>query len=431
MKVLFITDKYYPRPLANAVCAQSLAKSFWDAGIETHMLAFQDSGIPFPKGNDGIPSFSVMPDFRQRLFYYANNFPNTASAKIAGVAGSLLSKSKKALLYHWYPLYSLSFPYRIYKKIESLNKKNHYDIVISVNNPFDGTIAGLWFKRRHSNIKWVVYNLDTIGREQYLTPQKLLKAGLYWQTKFLEFSDLFLYMKSRSEIYQNPAFDPWREKIAATDLPLVVPPKSHVTGEKYADFDPNAENWVYAGNVTQFLYDPFRAVQIFLDLPAEGQSRVFHIFGRGAEMTRLKEIERQTDGKVRCHGYVDHDTLETVLQSADVLVNLKNCNSVSGKLFEYISYRKPIIHFSGCADDPDIPAIQSYPLGLLVRTYEGSKEERSERIVHFLEEKKGLTVPMEEILSVYQMNQPGYTRDLILKRLIVSPATLEAHNEAS
>lgn len=44
MKIPFVTYRYSPKPVANAVCVQEIAKTFLAEGHTVNVLAYQDYG---------------------------------------------------------------------------------------------------------------------------------------------------------------------------------------------------------------------------------------------------------------------------------------------------------------------------------------------------------------------------------------------------
>lgn len=114
-KILVLTDKYFPRPYANAMCAQELIRVWTRRGDSVDVLAYDDfDGTPDRWEDNAV--YYVKPDERLRLFYYADTYRNTPKGKTAHILANILSKVKGTILLPWQPFYSFSFPRRIYKK---------------------------------------------------------------------------------------------------------------------------------------------------------------------------------------------------------------------------------------------------------------------------------------------------------------------------
>ena len=77
MKLLVLTDKYFPRPYANAMCAQELIRVWTQQGDSVDVLAYGDfDGMP--DRWEGNAVYYVKTDERLRLFLlcgYLSQYP--------------------------------------------------------------------------------------------------------------------------------------------------------------------------------------------------------------------------------------------------------------------------------------------------------------------------------------------------------------------
>lgn len=82
MNILILADKYFPIPLANAICAQKIADVLISHGHNVDILAYKDSLINGENVYNKCNITYISPDFRTQLFYYAKNFPNIFFQKL-------------------------------------------------------------------------------------------------------------------------------------------------------------------------------------------------------------------------------------------------------------------------------------------------------------------------------------------------------------
>lgn len=409
MRILIVTDKYFPKALANAICAQNIAEVYASQGHDVQIIAYEDAGIKIPETYHGISVHAVKTDLRLRLFYYASNFPKEKYAPLARSVASFLSKTRKLLLLPWNPLYSLSFPYRILRKMEMLHQQSPFDLVISVYASFENALSGMWFKNRHPECQWCLYTLDTfVNQRQAWLPEKYRRAA-FWLPKFLDSADLFVYMKSREKEYPEEIYRKWKHKMYPSDIPLM---HDTVSKPSVPHSDSEEETWIYAGSLGLPHYDTADAIRVFLALPDIGKKRVLHIYSRGPEFEMLKKQEAETNGKIRCHDYVDHETLQQLYCQADILFSLKTSDQISAKIFEYMTFGKPVVHFSGCAADPNAGYIKQYDLGIVAETYAYSAEDLAVQIFRQLSALKQAGSDTVD-LSAFEMNTAKYTCDMI------------------
>ena len=366
MKILFVTDKYYPKPLANAVCVQSVIDCLTEQGVKVDVLAFKDSGVDLPKSYHDARVEGIVPSIEFRLSYYGRSGHHRTLRKAASVAGSVLSKFKKVIYLPWFPMNSLIFPYRLKNRISRLYEENCYDAVVTAMAPFDGAMAGFLFSKEHPETNWIVYALDTIENMSFPFLPRNLVEGRFWFSRFVKRSDLCIVMRSRMDWYKSRGYCTMAKNLQVSDIPLLIKKRDVVTAESY-DFGDGDEHWVYAGslNPPHYRYDDL--IRYFKSLP-QNKKRVLHFYSGGNGFEALKAIADVSGGAIRCRDYVPHGELERILMTADVLVSMKYSDQISAKIFEYMSYGKPVLHVSGTDNDPDIRYISRYGRGLVLHS---------------------------------------------------------------
>lgn len=405
MKILILTDKYYPRPLANAVCAQSIANQLNKMGHIVNILAFKDTGIRNVNPNPKIPVYYIKPDYRLRLRYYVANFSNGRFVKVAAAIYIAMNRIKKIIYMPFFPLYSIYFPYRINRLIEKINFKRNYDIIISTFGPLENSIACFNFKKKHKKILWIVYSVDGFINHRHKFLTKKGNTHNYWLPKFLDKCDLFIYMRSRKKEYADSYFDKWRYKIKCSDIPLMINDPIEMPPACLNE----VEQWVYAGSLGPPHYITDDLIEIFMGLK-DGKKRELHFYSYGDSCEKLKTIKASAQSKVICHPYIAHDKLMIIYKNADVLVSMKYSDQISAKIFEYMTYGKKIVHISGCNSDPDVHYLLKYAKGIVLEPYKYSKD----KCIKILLGKLYNFAEKETDLSYFKMNRPEYTADVIL-----------------
>lgn len=408
MKILFITDKYWPRPLANAICMQNIADSFTDAGHSVDILAYEEEGVETPEEHNGSRVFTVKPSRQLRLLNNARNFPDASDAKASMNKGLRLSRIKHALLLPWFPLSSLSAPRRMENKIEELYEDNQYDMVVSVFSPFDAAVSGFRFKRKHPECFWCLYTLDTfVNLRQSKIPERWRDAH-YWIPRFLSTADMFVCMKSRAAWYEERGYAELGNGVTPSDIPLLTERSSLTHSEAALE----SANWVYAGSLYKTHYDTADLLAILEKMNWDNGLTV-HFYSSGKEAESLKEHPLYRAGKIVVHGYVDHDELMRIYDSAAVLLSIKTSDQISAKIFEYMAYGKPILHISSCENDPNIHYVEKYGKGLAIRAYEDTSDECARIIEEWAYEIANHSQECVD-MSEFVMNAPSYTRDLLI-----------------
>lgn len=413
-KILVLTDKYFPRPYANAMCAQELIRVWTRRGDSVDVLAYDDfDGTPDRWEDNAV--YYVKPDERLRLFYYADTYRNTPKGKTAHILANILSKVKGTILLPWQPFYSFSFPRRIYKKMCELQEKNCYDGVIAILNPFDSNIAACKFKAKYPDVPYVVFCVDTLRKtfvDQHIS--KTFADAFIWEKKILQNCDAYFYMHSRKGDYELSRYDPYRSKLRESDMPRFK--VMDIDKIPRYDFGEDGEHWVYAGSIGGPHYNPNQLLEIFKKIE-NSPKRVLHLYTRGAEADRIAVMANKEKLNVRVHGYVDAATLESIMATADVIVSLKTSGQISAKIFECMSYGKPIVHFSGQKNDPDVYYLEKYILGNIVKMYEENQESELNKLVQFLENSAGKQVDPTELKKTFETSTPEYSAERIVEEI--------------
>lgn len=418
MKILVLTDKYFSCPYANALCAQEIIDVWTSQGIKVDILAHQDyDGMPTSwKGNR---IYYVPPNLSQRLFYYATSNPGSRKGKMAEMVAHVISKLQFLIFFPWQPFKSLSFVARIYKAIRRLNAKESYDAIVAILNPLHSAIAGAMIKKRNPNIAFIVYSVDTLKKIELvrilskLHITKNIADGYIWEKYLLNACDAYYYMKSRRSDFSMSRYDQFREKLIETDLPRL---KIRTSCKRSYEFREEGKHWVYAGSIGKVHYDPSALLSIFERI-SSGQKRFLHLYIRGSMSKVIEEMAKRNNWNVRVHDYVDAATLESIMTSADVLVLLKTSDQISAKIFECMSYGKPIIHFSGCAEDPNVQYLRQYPVCQIVKTYASDMETQIKELWNFANKYEGTEVDTKDILKIFKMNTPEFSAHMILNSI--------------
>lgn len=415
-KLLVLTDKYFPRPYANAMCAQELI-DVWANDCDVDVVAYEDfDGTPSQWSGNNI--YYVKTDERLRLFYYADKNRNSRKGKIAHIAANILSKGKGIILLPWQPFYSFSFPRRIYKKMCELQEKNKYDGVVAILNPLDSNIAACKFKSKYPSIPYIVFCVDTLRKtfvEQHIG--KKFADAFMWEKRILQNCDAYFYMSSRKEDYALERYNPYRAKLKETDLPRFK--IKNVADIPRYDFGEAAEHWVYAGSIGGAHYNPSEMLEVFKQI-SDNPKRILHLYTRGGEAEQIARWARNENLNIYVHGYVDADMLKSIMATADVIVSLKTSDQISAKIFECMSYGKTVVHFSGHVNDPNVNYFYKYQLGHVVKLYSNNKKKELEDLKCFLQKAEGHIADMDDLKNTFKMSTPEYSAKRILDEIDIA-----------
>lgn len=400
MKLLMIVDKFYPKPYANTICADKIADYLKSQGIDIDFLAFKDSGIIGENTHNDSNVYYVNPDLRLKLFYYADNFNNKKISKIAKFLAKILSFSRKIFTFNFEPFYSFSFPKRISKSIIKLDKKNSYDGIITLLQPFDGTYAVF---KKYKKIKkpWIIYAVDNLNNFNLKKYFKTRDTNKYWSLKFLKKCSGFIFTKSRENLYSDPCFDKFKKKMYASDIPLL---NENLATPSYKYFKRNMINICYFGSLNSIHYNPIAVLEAFEKMKIKNDCAL-HFFSRGNGTDCVSKYSREHKLNVFIHDYLPYSEMLSVEKAADVLLSMKFSTNISAKIFEYISTGKPIIHFSGIKNDPDVPYLVKYGNAKIFNLFDDVSTD--------FDFESFIKINYSKISNDFCMNKPKFSGDLI------------------
>ncbi len=414
--IIILTDKFEPSPLANGLCVRNLAESLAQNGQIIHLIAFND---PFVKKNyhyNNINVHYLETDLRLKLFYLSLA-RKTSFSKLLFFFANFYSKLIRLIFIFFYPISNFTFSNRIFRKMEDIHKYNKIDLIISTFSPFENLISSNIFKNKYKSIPWFIYFLDDFN----FSLQKNILTHLFknrlsnLENMFFNNSDKQLILSTNLHKINSSIKDKFHNKFLVTDIPLFVNNSfnnSSFSLDKY--FIKGSYNWVYAGSLNKRDYNPDFLISIFKSLINfdKNKQRYLHIFARGELFDYVKKLSKISNGRIVCHGYLNHDELIKILLQSDLLISIKNSDAISAKIFEYISLNKKILHFSGHKFDPNVKFLEKYTNSLICNSKLGISDYTLQKIVDF-EDK--LFLPFD--LNNFITNSPNFTSNLILNSL--------------
>lgn len=418
MKILIATGSFYPCRDANAICVKGIASEFVEQGNEVTVLCYRQDSIDMPSEIDGIRLKSILPDAAIRMLSFSRGSQSLVAC-VARTIGSVARKMKRFIFLPWSPMTSPLFSYRYYKVLANTYYQGKYDLVVSVFLPFEPSVAAYWLKKKDRNCSWCLYALDSFENERIPSAIREHCTGHRWIKRFLDCSDGFLIMKSRLSWFSEHGYKDRLEDIIVSDIPLLgknSPSRNLNKGHAQMSRD---SIWVYAGTFSPPYYRHEDLFAIFLSLYRSGEAGVLDIYTDQLSQQTLSRAIKSAGEAVVCHDVVPHEKLIDILQDADILVSVKYKAEISAKVFEYFETGHPVLHVSGCSEDPCAEYVEAYPFGCVVYPYREDLAHMIEKVQLWLEDGCGRNAyrhgaAKREIADIFKMNDPVYTCRLML-----------------
>lgn len=418
-KILIILGSYFPNPSANGICVKQVAEEFKARGVDVSVLATQTKGLSEHEIIDDVNIYRIKSRWIHRLFELSEGYKQNNIKWIFQKLLLFLNKIKNILFFPTWPLISPIYTYRYYKKANELHKQYKYDGILSVYTPIDSLIAGALIKKKHTDMKFMLYFLDTLSGgipPKGFNREWLENRGYKWEKKLFNIADSIFVMKSHEQNYSKAIYNKFKSKIQVVDIPLMRRIKIS-TGINEINFNKRKVNIVYTGSLLKHIRNPSYMFKIFSRITNDF---LFHIFGGGDCSDLIDDYIIDNKGiKIIKHGFVRYETANNAIMHSDILINIGNINGnlIPSKIFEYMATGKPIISFYKYEKEPSILYLKKYPLSLLIKEDIELIDENTKRIVDFINENNNMSVEYNKVENIFKNNTAERTVDEMLKEI--------------
>lgn len=361
MKILCLVDKYYPECSANTICADVIMNYFKAQGDSVDFLSVMDAGnsdVYSIQNDSNVIKFPTYTNIYTKKFgkvFKANKwegFPWVFRKSVGGLYRAT----------HFYRSNTENNPLDVvnYKSIEKSVRKirNSYDILISVSAPFALHIIAVNLFKSGIAEKWFPIFLDPFVYNKTFKTSRIERRKKVAE-KYLNYAEKIFATDGIVAENLRHGYNPdYHKKIMNITLPNLVEHK--VETNKVVNKNSNKLVMVYAGLFYENIRNPKKMFEIIEKLPNGFE---LDIYGNGCE-TIVNDYLVKNGEKFKCYGRVDFSVCLQKLFNSNILVNLSNTitNQMPSKVFEYISYGKPIVNFYFNDDDVSLKYFKNYPL---------------------------------------------------------------------
>jgi glycosyltransferase involved in cell wall biosynthesis len=363
-KVLIILANYSPNPSSVANCMKPLIEKL---SQEHHVDVITDrkrKDVPIFEKRNNVDVYRV-DDRRIMNTISVNEMIRTDSSLITRIFLKFFAFISKTAYFFRYTLFSfekISGGWeidRVSTKVNDLDKVFDYDVVISASLPYQSHLIAEKLKiLKGENIKWIVFQFDpfTYNGEIKANKNKRRKMSIV-ENRIFDQCDCIILTPELSEFYYKNEFLTPSSKVHSLSFSnleeAVVLPSSTCANFMIDD----KINCLFAGR----LYDDIRNPHMLLKLFSSLDSRIQLTLMTNMPSSQIKKYSPK-DYQPQVVSFQDRDTALFNILNANILVNIGNTVEfqVPGKLFEYMSTGKPIIHFSKIKNDPALKYLKRY-----------------------------------------------------------------------
>ncbi|MBQ8829966.1 MAG: glycosyltransferase [Oscillospiraceae bacterium] len=409
MKYLFIVTE---SASANGICTKAimdvLAKN-----NEVFCITNREWGSETSYVKDGIAYYTVKPRLVYRIssMIAKRNMPQLLK-KALQLIKRVMDRAKLLVSLPTWPLISPAYSKRIEKEARRLCGEFGIACIVPVYTQIDTLIAADRIKKDHDEIMYIPYFLDSLsggyGLRVFSEMQTRVRA-LRWERRLLQSADWIIAMESSRKHHEKYSFsESYYGKMKFLDLPLL---RTELPDAAEPLFDEKCCNLVYVGTLPHGIRSPKYILNVFKML--EGQQYQLWFIGTNDNVTLNEAVSEDT--RIHIVGRCSHEIAMQYELQADVLINIGNTNPnmTPSKIFEYMSFAKPIVSTKASDEEPSVRYLGKYPQTLILDEERTDFASAAEELKSFIERSSTQGIDCGRIHEVFFRNTPQAFADFL------------------
>jgi len=402
-KILIIMGNYSPNPSSVAICAQPLIDKMVSRGFDVDVVT--DRKLIETAENKTINDINIY-----RVDDYFNININVLNRLNKVKTTKTLKKLSQFLIFALKGFYHIRFrnvfnkekqtagwlEKTVLSKCLELHNKNNYDAVLSISHPFKAHyVANSFIQNIPKPIRWFMFEFDPFSYNEHINKSARKRKKLF-EDEFNMFQkcDKVFLTPELYDFYKKTPFNKFLDKFISVPF-ANMQPIEYGKIEKGIKFNPQKVNCIFAGRLYNDIRNPNYALKLFSKLEDKIHFSMLTDYNR-------EEIFRNfaaSHDKISLYPLQSPEIAIDALMNSDILVNIGNTVEfqIPGKIFEYMSTGKPIVHFSKLPEDPALKYLQKYPRVLIIKEWEGNDEQMVNHLEVFCNKYKGATLSYEEV----------------------------------
>lgn len=302
----------------------------------------------------------------------------------------------------------------ILNKLKILHNKNPFFGIVSLTFPIETVVAMSLFKKTHTELITIPILFDNFIESKTLNYFAFIKKikfnnNIKLFNSILNNANLILSMHSLKKMFQTYTDDPIIESTEFVEHPLIVKPLENKTTK-------NRERIrvVFAGGLSRNHVEPYYVLKLIDKINI---NVVFEFYTFGNLFEKFKSVTKLKKN-ILVHEKVDRVTLSEVYQNADYLLSIGELKGeqMSSKIFDYISYTKPIIHVSYTENDINKKILNKYPNSLILNVTD-SFESNMTKLEEFISNIDRTNLSFKEVFKLFNDATPNYIAKKIKERI--------------
>lgn len=386
-RIAVLSTIYLNKPSTNGICAINLVNELKGMGHEIEVVCYEDATCS---------SCDIHIHTIKKKQEKINSFTRKLYILFCILIGTVRFSIDNTLVENYT------------RELCLMHKKKSFDAVIAMFFSPESLQAVYEFKKLFPKVKVFAYELDSIGDGISDTKHFFLIDRIYkkWLKKIYSAIDNIFIMKSHEMYWRKTFGGQFEKKLKVVDLPVLISKQMPIFASS------TQISMLYAGLIEKKYRSPSYLLLVLAELREMVPFR-FTFYSKGDCEEEIARAAGHTEG-ISQKGYVSPEELEQAIFSTDFLVSIGNSvsRSLPSKVITYLSYGKPIIHFSSQKNDVCKEYLEKYPLAYVICDSVPIKE-ACEKFYDFILESRGKTMASGEIQKLFYHNTPAYSAQVI------------------
>lgn len=298
-----------------------------------------------------------------------------------------------------------------------LQREIGFDMVVSEHHGLTTLLTGCRMMKEFPRLKHIAVLWDPVKGQMATVklPRKFTDRRIYAVERFAaEYTTIQISTLSMRPFHAENG-DTASDHRIYLDIPSILKPEDEVQTQYVSLLKEGAINIVFSGLLSEHYRDARPIIQLLNQ--CDNAERINMVFFSRGEKEAVEAEAKNLKGTIVYHDYIPLAELHTIYRHADYLLNVShiNANMVPSKIFEYMSYGKPIISTYVTDGDAAKRYISKYPESVCL-DLKSSYEDNLTALNGFLN-KTHHFVSFEKVIELFPENTPERYMEVI-ERLI-------------
>lgn len=304
---------------------------------------------------------------------------------------------------------------RIYKKCTKILEYEHFDMVVAQNNPEESVMVGTMLKQIGYIDRLMIIFWDAIYGKlpRRVIPKKFaFRKQFEAENKIAEYADILVSLYPLKAFHNQYGDVPNAlGKRFYLGIPSVTHPKQMGESSYKHVIKEDKINMLYSGTIFRSEYVAYIVELLNKTKYAERINLIF--FSRGVPESDFDNYKTNFKGSMCFSGWIPINDLLSLYPNVDYFLSFPgNPTAIRSKVYEYMSYGKPLVLLYDDDNDVNVSTFSRYPACLSL-DQRCASEKHILQIEEYLLQTKNVIVPFEQVEELFPNDTATAYQNLI------------------